>query len=191
MRLNPDNEFEDAGPLFAGSLLVAHPSLREPHFRRSVVLLTAHTPEEGALGVVVNRPLGKTLGQFDPKLKGSGLADLPLYAGGPVASDQMILVAWKWAPDDGTFKLFFGIDDVKARKLLEEEPDFQLRGFLGHSGWTGGQLEMEMGEGAWFAAPLTHELDELDGDALWRAVLSRQSPAMRLLADEPEDPSLN
>jgi len=191
MRLNTDSGLSGADAHYAGSLLIAHPAMRDPNFRRTVILLTAHTGEDGALGVVVNRPVGKTLGEFDPDLENSELADMPLFAGGPVARDQMIIVAWKWAPDDGTFKMMFGIDDVKARKIMEEEPEFELRGFLGHSGWTGGQLEAEIDQGAWITSPLTTEVDEHEGEALWRTILSRQSPAMRLLADEPEDPSQN
>lgn len=153
--------------------------------------MTAHSEEEGALGVVVNRPMGQTLGEYDPGLSDSELADMPLYSGGPVASNRMILVAWKWATDDGTFKLLFGIDEMKAKKLLQEEPEFELRGFLGYSGWSGGQLEDEIGQGAWIISPLTSELETIGGGALWRTIVSRQSPEMRLLAQEPDDPSLN
>jgi len=191
MRLNSGNSPEPPNPEYAGSLLVAHPSLMDPNFRRTVVLLTAHSAEEGALGVVLNRPLGRTLGEFDQGLSGSILSGLPLFVGGPVASEQLILVAWKWAPDDGTFKLYFGIDEGKARKLAEEDSGFQLRGFLGHAGWTGGQLEAEVDQGAWFAAPLSPEIQKAGEEDLWRGLLARQSPAMRLLADEPDDPSVN
>lgn len=175
----------------AGSLLLAHPTMMDPNFRRSVVLLTAHSAEEGSLGVVVNRPLGKTLGEYDPGLGDSDLAGIPLYAGGPVASGQMILAAWKWAPDDATFKLYFGIDGHKARALMQEQSGYRLYGFLGHAGWTEGQLDAELDEGAWFVTPLTQEMDDLEGDAVWRAILSHESPEMRLLADEPDDPSVN
>ena len=89
-------EEEVAEPM-AGTLLLAHPSLMDPNFRHSVVLLTAHSAGDGSLGVVVNRPLGKTLGEYDPGLSTSDLADIPLYAGGPVAAGQMILAAWRWA----------------------------------------------------------------------------------------------
>jgi len=175
----------------AGALLLAHPTMVDPNFRRSVVLLTAHSDEEGSLGVIVNRPLGKTLGEHDPGLSESDLAGIPLYAGGPVAASQMILAAWKWAPDDGTFKLYFGIDGDKARKLMQEHSGYQLFGFFGHAGWTEGQLDAELEEGAWLVAPLSQEMDALQGEDVWRAILSHESPEMRLLADEPDDPSVN
>ena len=138
MRLIPQSGDEDETRELAGALLLAHPSLRDPNFKRSVVLLTAHTPGGGALGVIVNRPLDKTLGEYDPALSESGLAGIPLYEGGPVASDQMILVAWKWSTEEGSFKLYFGIDAEKAQKIMGNDPEFELRGFIGHSGWSDG-----------------------------------------------------
>lgn len=185
------SQFSEATLPFAGSLVVAHPSLKDQNFRRTVVLLTAHSDEEGSLGVVVNRPLGKTLGEYDAELKHSDLADVPLYEGGPVATDQLILVAWRWTPAEGTFKLYFGIDDVKARELLAEDSEFQLRGFIGHSGWSEGQLDAEIDEGAWVTSTLLPEIEDFDGDAVWRLILHSDSAEMGLLADEPDDPSLN
>ncbi|MGJ8640357.1 MAG: YqgE/AlgH family protein [Opitutaceae bacterium] len=176
---------------FAGSLLVAHPSMQDPNFRRSVVLLTAHSDEEGSLGIIVNRPMGQTLGEYDTELTGTDLADVPLYQGGPVAKDKLILVAWKWAPQEGSFKLYFGIDDVKARELVKRNSGFKLRGFIGHSGWTEGQLDAEIEEGAWVTSTLLPEIESIEGDAVWRMILHRDSAEMGLLADEPDDPSLN
>ena len=190
MRMDRHSEFTEAALPFAGSLLVAHPSLLDPNFKRSVILLTAHS-DEGSLGIVVNRPLGQTLGEFDLKLSGSDLAAVPLYQGGPVSDDKLILVAWKWTPEEGSFKLYFGIDEEKARLLQAEDSGFQLRGFIGHSGWTEGQLDAEIEEGAWVTSALMPEIESLGGDAVWRLMLHRDSPQMGLLADEPDDPSLN
>lgn len=185
------SQFSEATLPFAGSLLVAHPSLLDPNFKRSVVLLTAHSDEEGSLGVIVNRPMDQTLGEYDSELMYSDLASVPLYFGGPVADDKLVLVAWKWTPEEGTFKLYFGIDEAKARELIAEDSGYEIRGFLGHSGWMEGQLDAEIEEGAWVPTPLLPEIDSIDGEAVWRLILSRNSPEMRLLADEPEDPSLN
>ena len=185
------SQFSEATLPFAGSLLVSHPSLKDPHFKRTVVLLTAHSEEEGSLGIVVNRPMGKTLGEYDTELENSYLMDVPLFEGGPVAADKLILVAWKWAPKEGSFKLYFGIDEVKARELILEDSAFELRGFIGHSGWTEGQLDAEIEEGAWVTSTLLPEIEQIEGDALWRFILHRDSPEMGLLADEPDDLSLN
>lgn len=191
MRMDRHSQFTEATLPFAGSLLLAHPSLLDPNFRRSVVLLTAHSDVEGSLGIVVNRPLGQTLGQFDAALGDSELAEVPLYKGGPVSEDKVILVAWKWTPEEGTFKLYFGIDEAKAQALLNDGSGFELRGFLGHSGWTEGQLDAEIEEGAWVTSTLLPEINSIEGDEVWRFILHRDSPQMGLLADEPDDPSLN
>jgi putative transcriptional regulator len=190
MRLIPDRGQDEELPL-AGSLLVAHPSLLDPHFKRTVILLTAHSAEEGSLGVIVNRPLHQTLGQYDSELVGSEFADVPLYEGGPVGNDQMILVAWKWSSEDGTFKLYFGIDEAKAREILQKDPEFELRGFIGHSGWGEGQLEGEIEVNSWVVSPLNPDLEEQEGLAVWRSILSELGPEMQLLAEEPDDLFMN
>ena len=191
MRLIPDRGQDDEELHLAGSLLVAHPSLLDAHFKRTVVLLTAHSAEEGSLGVIVNRPLHQTLGQYDAELAGSEFAAVPLYEGGPVGSDQMILVAWKWSSEDGTFKLYFGIDEEKARQILKDDPGFELRGFIGHSGWGEGQLEGEIEVNSWVVSPLSPDLEEKEGLDVWRSILSQQGPQMQLLAEEPDDLSMN
>jgi putative transcriptional regulator len=175
----------------AGSLLIAHPGLQDPNFRRSVVLLSSHLKCENALGVVINRPLNKTLGELDETFRYSDLAEIPLYEGGPVATDQMILVAWKWHIESKTFKLYFGIDEEKARNLLSYDKSVKLHGFLGYSGWDGDQLEKEVEGNAWLISPIVHEVDQFQGTELWKAIAGKMGPKMRFLADEPDNPSLN
>lgn len=190
MHLNSDRGHNEELSL-AGSLLVAHPSLLDSHFKRTVVLLTAHSLAEGSLGVIVNRPLYQTVGQYDSELADSEFADVPLYEGGPVASDQIILVAWKWSSEDGTFKLYFGIDEAKARQILQDDAGFELRGFIGHSGWGEGQLEAEIEVDSWVVSPLSSDLENKEGLDVWRSILSQQGPEMQLLAEEPDDLSMN
>ena len=191
MRLITDRGQDDEDLHLAGSLLVAHPSLLDSHFKRTVVLMTAHSPEEGSLGVIVNRPLNQTLGQYDSELAGTDFAAVPLFEGGPVGSDQMILVAWKWASEAGSFKLYFGIDEDKARQILKDDPEFKLRGFIGHSVWGDGQLEGELDVDAWLVCPLSTDLELLEGVAMWRAILAQQGAEMQLLAEEPDDLTMN
>src|SRR6185369_14655942 len=91
----------------AGSLLLAHPALRDPNFRRCVVLMSAHSAE-GAMGVVLNRPLGKRLGQLSGDFALGGLAGVELFNGGPVQNEQLVLAAWQLRADG--FRLHFGIE---------------------------------------------------------------------------------
>ncbi len=172
----------------AGSLLLAHPGMRDPNFRRSVILMSVHNAE-GAMGVVLNRPLGKRLGELSGDFALGPLAGIPLFCGGPVQPEQLVLAAWQTRADG--FRLHFGIEPDKALQLLAEEGT-HVRGFLGYSGWSAGQLENEMKARTWVVADvpedlLTHSQDE----SLWKTVLGREGAEWRLLAGEPEHPEMN
>lgn len=175
----------------SGRLLVAHPTLLDPNFRRRVVLIASHSQEEGALGVVVNWSLEQTLGEFDPAFELEPLGKAPLYRGGPVAPDQLMFAAWHWAPEDGLFRLVFGIGIDQARELLAE-PGYDVRAFLGYTGWGKGQLEEEMAHDSWIVSSVDGKLVEgVQGKELWRGLVGGLSPEMKLFADAPEDPSAN
>jgi putative transcriptional regulator len=189
--MNRGSSFKEIQQPHAGSLLLAHPSLMDPNFRRAVILLSVHEEGEGSIGVIVNRPLGKTLGEFDPDLRGSPLGQVPLYEGGPVARDQLILSAWKYSEGEGTFKLYFGIDGEKAKRLIAKDPAFKLHGFLGHAGWTEGQLDSEIEQGSWVLSSSLPLLQDDLAPVDWHELLCHERPELRLLADAPDDPSLN
>ncbi len=172
----------------AGSLLLAHPSMRDPNFRRSVVLMSAHNAE-GAMGVVLNRPLVKRLGEMSGDFALGPLGKVPLFNGGPVQTEQLVLAAWQ-TRDDG-FRLHFGVEPAKAIELLEEEGT-HVRGFLGYSGWSAGQLENEMKQRTWIVTDVPEDLlTHTQDDSLWRTVLGREGAEWRLFADEPEHPDQN
>jgi putative transcriptional regulator len=174
----------------AGSLLLAHPAMSDPNFHRTVVLLSAHS-EDGAMGLVLNRPMGKRLGELNAEFAASPLAKVPIYRGGPVQTEQLILAAWKPDPMGDGFKLYFGID-VSRAEALKDEDGVRLRAFLGYSGWTKGQLENELLHNTWVVTPVNAELiDREEGQGLWRAILGGLSPEWKLLSGEPEDPALN
>ena len=172
----------------AGSLLLAHPAMKDPNFRHCVVLMSAHNAE-GAMGVVLNRPMGKRLGQLSGDFALGPLASVPLYNGGPVQNEQLVLAAWQ-VRDDG-FRLHFGIEPDKALQLLAEEGT-HVRGFLGYSGWSAGQLENEMRHKTWIVADVPEDLlTQSQDDSLWRTVLGREGLEWRLLAGEPDHPEEN
>ncbi len=177
--------------LDAGALLVAHPSLRDPNFRRSVVFLTAHSEVGGTVGVVANRRLAAPLGQADTAFESGSLRDVPLFWGGPVASKKLILAAWKWSPEAGNFRFFFGIDAEKARRIRQEDTEFAVCGFMGHAGWSAGQLETELTEGSWLVSRRLDHLFGSDLDFAWRRLLLDERPELGLLEGGPADPSVN
>ena len=172
----------------AGSLLLAHPAMKDPNFRRAVVLMSAHNAD-GAMGVVMNRPLGKRLGELNGEFALGPLAGVPVFTGGPVQPKQLLLVAWQ-TRDDG-FQLHFGIEPDKAGQLLSEG-NTQLRAYLGYSGWSRGQLENELKRNTWVVTEIPGDLlTQPQDNSLWQKVLGGIGDEWRLLAGEPDDPSRN
>ena len=182
---NPNSASE-----LGGSLLLAHPSLRDENFKHTVILVASHD-SEGAMGVVLNRPLDKFLGELNTDFGLSGLAKVPLFAGGPVETSQVILCVWRPNPESDGFQLMFGIDPQRAEELVNEE-GVHMRAFLGYTGWTAGQVEDELERETWVVSPLVADLlEDSPDEQLWRDLLAQIDDEWKLLADEPDDPSLN
>ncbi|MFI5357073.1 MAG: YqgE/AlgH family protein [Opitutales bacterium] len=171
----------------AGSLLLAHPALQESTFRHTVILMSSHD-DQGAMGVVLNRPLGRRLGELNGEFALGALAGVPVYRGGPVAETQLVLAAWE-TRDDG-FRLHFGIEPVKAAQCLDEA--MHVRAFLGYAGWSGGQLENELKRNTWVISDIPENLvNQPQDESLWRSILGAKGADWRLLADEPDEPDRN
>jgi putative transcriptional regulator len=170
-----------------GSLLVAAPTLVDPNFRRTVVLLAEHN-DEGAMGLVLNRPTDTPVVDALPDLASLAGDEQTVYLGGPVALESVLAVAELEDPADASELLFGSVGFV-------QEPDVAVRRgrvFVGYAGWTAGQLEAELEEEAWFVVPA--EPDDLfddEPDELWSTVLRRQGGAYAVLALMPPDPSMN
>ncbi len=197
---------ESAVPLRAGRLLVAAPALRDPNFLRTVVLLLEHDPAEGALGVVLSRPSEAPVSALLPVWQPVAAPPAVVHVGGPVAPTAAIgLVAVRASartnlppgafaalPAQDRGELVLGTVDLDATAEQVAPALAGMRLFAGYAGWSRGQLEAEVAEGAWFV------LDALPLDAfspgpqqLWRDVLRRQGLPLSLLADMPLDPSVN
>jgi putative transcriptional regulator len=180
-----------------GRLLVATPTLEDSNFRRSVVFLLA-ADEDGALGVVLNRPSETPVSEIVPHW--SPLASSPgvLFVGGPVQPNAAICVGRNASgPSDDVEGYSHLVDDLGTVDLHKEpdEIEVRLRGlrvFSGYSGWGPGQLEEEIGAGAWVVLESSPE-DVLasDPEALWERVLRRQGGWLAVLARHPVDASLN
>ena len=176
-----------------GQLLVAAPSLQDPNFFRTVVLIVEHT-EEGAMGIVLNRAANADLDEAVPDL-----ADIPeiedtMHVGGPVQPQTVILVAEFSDPEADTPLVIGSVGVVGAETDLDELPASIIRGraFAGYAGWGPGQLEAELEQEAWFTvAPLPEDLLADDPDELWSQVLARKGGWHRVVARMPADPSLN
>jgi putative transcriptional regulator len=177
-----------------GQLLLASPTLVDPNFLRTVVLVAEHT-EEGAMGLVLNRPTASTVGEAVPDLAWLVGEDERVYVGGPVAESAVIVLAeWDRPELAGalvTDDLGFVGTDADDPEALEGAVR-RARVFAGHAGWGPGQLEAELEEEAWIVEPPRRdELFADDAEALWGSVLRRKGRRYALLATMPLDPTLN
>jgi putative transcriptional regulator len=160
------------------------------------VLISEHT-EEGAMGLVLNRAADATVSEAVPDLALYADADdEPLYIGGPVQPNAVIVIAEFEDPSlSPAIVLEEDIGFVPADAPDHGEVAAQTRRarvFAGHSGWGSGQLEGELSEKAWVVEPATREdLFGTHPDELWTAVMRRKGGQFRLIATMPEDPALN
>jgi putative transcriptional regulator len=177
-----------------GKLIIASPTLVDPNFARTVVLIAEHT-EEGAMGLVLNHPAESTVSDAVPDLAWLTGDDAQVYVGGPVADTAVIVLAEFDRPEmagaliDGELG-FIGTDADDPAAL--DGAIRRARVFAGHAGWGPGQLEEELSEESWIVEP--PEREEVfadDADGLWAAVLRRKGREYALLATMPLDPSLN
>jgi putative transcriptional regulator len=173
-----------------GLLLVAMPSLLDPHFRRTVLYLSHHSKKDGAVGLVINRPLHLTVQEIADLEQGSPLSRVPLFYGGPVGADQPVLAGLRWR-EDGTVDL----RNFAGSEVAEDIPgDWHpaLRLFIGHSGWSPGQLEKEIEQKAWLVLrPIREVIEHPEPEQTWRFILRHMDPMLKLLAEAPENPGLN
>jgi putative transcriptional regulator len=177
-----------------GKLILAGPMLKDPNFDRAVVLITEHS-EEGAMGLVLNRPSEATIGDAVPDLTWVADPEDTVYVGGPVAPNGVIVLA-EWT-DPGQAVVLVE-DDLGFVPGDADDPEAlatairRARVYAGHAGWGPGQLENELAEEAWIVeAPRREELFSDDAEGLWPAVLRRMGREFALLSTMPPDPSQN
>jgi putative transcriptional regulator len=178
-----------------GQLLVATPRLRDPNFDRAVVLILSHD-DDGALGVVVNRPTSVRVTEILPSWQPVVTEPGVVFHGGPVSLDSALgLVAMA----DGTEPLGVrrvsgqvGVVDLDVPPEVVQPGVVAMRVFAGYAGWSPDQLEAEIADGSWYVVDAEPE-DAFrdDAEALWQRVLRRQDGPLALMATFPVDPSLN
>jgi putative transcriptional regulator len=166
----------------APSLLLSMPQLVDPNFARTVVLLCKHS-EEGAFGLVVNRPLvttGRIVVNLDPPVTPEH--DLQVWIGGPVEPHRSwILVGDPPGARDESMgimrispDLFLSTSPDLLRQLLEPAPPPRTRLVIGYAGWGPGQLEAELEASAWLISDVDRDLIfETPADRMWEAAIRR------------------
>jgi putative transcriptional regulator len=180
-------------PSLAGQLLVASPSLADPNFRRTVVLIGVHN-EDGAMGVILNRPSETMVTEAVPQLEAVVDSEEPVYVGGPVQPSSVVLLAEFLDPTPAALLVLgrigfpAGATDVDG---LAQSTD-RRRVYAGYAGWSSGQLDEEIDQGDWIAHPAVPDdvFTEVP-ERLWAAVLERKGGSYALLARMPMDPSVN
>ena len=160
----------------SGQLLIAAPQLSD-YFRRTVVLVLDHS-DEGAMGLVLNRPTETTVGEAVPVLADVAGADAVIHAGGPVQPTAVLALA-----DTG------GVPELIDADELNEETG-RVRVFAGYAGWAPGQLDSELEQDAWITLDANPDDAFAEGD-IWPELLQRKGGGYALMATMPDDPTLN
>jgi putative transcriptional regulator len=178
-----------------GCFLIASPTLRDPNFSRTVVLLCEHG-EDGSMGLVINRPTEHSLIDAISEMPSS--ATQRLYWGGPV-QQQLVLVLHRSTLDAPGSKeivdgMALGADSEALYHVLEsaETPEKQVRVFSGYAGWDSGQLEAEMEVRSWIVCPGRSQLVfGVEAEEVWLDALRELGPRYAWLATMPSDPRVN
>lgn len=177
-----------------GIFLIANPSLDDPHFFKSVVLLCAHNDEE-SIGFIINKKTKYILSDLVPELS---QCHLPVFEGGPVALNTLHIV--HQYPDKISNSLhvkddiYWGGDFTDVIRLIDSGMynATQIKFFVGYSGWGKNQLEEEQKEPSWIIADInTTNIFQTDEQKIWKDVLLKLGGGHELLINAPIDPQWN
>lgn len=169
------------------SFLVASPAFETPIFEESVVLLLEDS-KDGSLGVIINSPIEKTLGEIDEKfLSYPSLSRVQVFDGGPVSKNRISIAVWtEWQEEHNDFA--FGLTAEKAEKMLAQNPNARAAAFIGYAGWAENQLNAEITEGAWIVIPADLEfISQFEPFELWETLLISANPIYKKLPIPPEN----
>jgi putative transcriptional regulator len=185
-------EFHPTETRHAGLLLVALPALHDANFRRAILLITHHD-QAGAMGFILNRPKNQSLGELSDAPK--ELAAVPVFEGGPVEQQHLILTRLLWR-DTGVRFQSLGEKDLCIENGETIHDEENLLAFTGYAGWTAGQLEQEITEKSWhLLKPSAEMLQPVrtteEGIHRWKAIMKDLGTMYHLLSHAPDDPGLN
>ena len=166
--------------------LIAMPTLEDPNFHRTVTYMCAHS-EEGAMGIVINRPtdlkLADVLGQMSIPITNTAVNDMAVLQGGPVSRERGFVLHQPAGNWESTLKISDEIGIATSRDILSDiaegrGPEHSLIA-LGYAGWGAGQLEQEVLDNAWLSGPISRNiLFDIPFEDRWES-------AARLLGVDP------
>jgi putative transcriptional regulator len=179
----------------AGKLLISEPFLTDPNFKRSVVLIAEHI-EEGTLGFILNQPSQFLLRDLVPDL---GQADFPVFIGGPVEIDTIHFIHCCNDKLNSGEEIGNGIywgGNFEMLKILINDNSispYEVKFFLGYSGWGMAQLDKEIKENSWIVSDQFHQevVFSPNEEELWKEVIINLGPKFAHVSKFPSDPSLN
>jgi putative transcriptional regulator len=179
-----------ADAVLKGRLLIASPTLHGGSFDHSVVLLSQHSQQDGAFGLILNHPTGKVVGDLLKEQLFHPLRNISVHRGGPVADNNLFFAALWWEQKNG-LRIINQISAAEAIKH-QKKTGRLVRAFVGYSGWSPGQLENELESNSWIVTPPAPEILGLSHDqSLWAHTLRAMSPYHKILAEAPRNPYAN
>ncbi len=178
-----------------GILLIAEPFLKDPSFKRSVVLICKHSNEEGTFGFSLTKRLDTTLDEIIEDMENWGLA---IFLGGPVHTDTLHYIHQYPEYFDDALKIadnvYWGGDFEKMKTLIKDGTldTNKIKFFLGYSGWSENQLKTEMEENSWITTLSSKEIIfDTHADNIWNACLTQLGGKYKMMIHFPTDPQLN
>ncbi len=198
MLLNPlDYKIKELNKLKPekGRLLLAEPFMEDPYFKRSVVLLAEYNKEEGAFGFILNKPLEITVNDI---IKDFPEFYAPVFMGGPVQTDSLFYMHNQGEFIENSVKicdnLYWSGNYEQLKQMINDQLIFpnEVKFFIGYSGWDYDQMLNEVEQESWIITENKYQtIRELNNDNLWHASLESLGGKYALLANFPENPSLN
>jgi len=156
-----------------------------------VLFISTNDAQEGSFGLIINRPAGRTVAELLPNRDLGALGRVPVFLGGPVATDQLVFASFRWHAETDRLECRPHLVIDEATELLQDETTV-VRAFVGYAGWSKGQLEGELAQRTWLVRSAALDLLDLERcPTLWREITITFGPWFQLLAEAPDDTAQN
>lgn len=178
-----------------GAVLLAEPFMRDPNFKRSVIMLTEHTEKEGAVGFILNKPIKVKINDL---IDDFPEIDSTVHFGGPVAPETLHYIHDAGDILDDSVKIgrgiYWGGDFEKLKFLISSKliHTQNIKFFLGYSGWSSGQLLDEMEYGSWVITEMdANYAFKIKHRNLWSKVMKNKGGNFEVIGEMPDTSYLN
>ncbi len=190
-----DYTMEIRKPIKQGSLILAHPFLRDEGFSRSVCLICSHSMDDGTFGLIINKPLELNMSDLVADLS---KVNKPVYKGGPVSSNSLFFIHNNELDISDAQKISDGIywngnfDELKEKLFLMPEKAKNVKFLLGYSGWEKGQLKKEIIEDSWIINNnVSTQMIFSNNKNLWKGIMQSMGALYKNLSTLPKNPDYN